>query len=243
VLIAKYYVDPNGLLSLIPTDVPQLVNFNSGNQTTVTVGGVTTAVTSVTAGEDGIASVGIEAQSPGFPVLAFFPYTGDTLPQPVAALLGPAGPLITYAFYATVRVLPFDANVPGTFIDLWNTTGDPEQAWKFIYNNILYVYDMLFSVMLEYVNLGDRSAVEASIGTIWGMISEAAAQDSTLAMPITRDMSAGKRQTLQLWIYLVANNYFVQEPGLPIPPATDQVSNKLSLDSIPHGWTPPATHS
>jgi hypothetical protein len=235
VLIAKY----DETLSLISTDAPQLVNFTNGNRTTVTIGGVSTVVTVFTADENGIASVGIEAQSPGFPVLAFFPYTGDTLPQPPAALLGPAGPLITSAFYATVRVLPFDAELPGKFIDLWNATVDPEQAWEFIYNNVLYVYDMLFSVMLVYVNLGSRSAVEANIGGIWDMISDASAQDSTLAMPVTRDMSAGKRLALQLWIYLVANNYIVLEPGLPVPSDATQGSNKMTLDSIPAGWAPP----
>jgi len=220
VMVAKY--DNN--LSLIPTtEQTQFVNFTNGNRTTVTVGGVATAVTIVTADKNGIATVGIKAQSPGFPVLAFFPYSGAGLPQPLAALLGPAGPFITSAFYTTVRVLPFDAAVPGNFIAVWNATGDPGQAWEFIYLNILYVYDMLFSVMLEYVNLGDRSAVEASIGSIWRMISEKAARDSTLAMPITRDMSAGKRLTLQLWIYLVANNYNVPN---------------FNVNSIPAGWSP-----
>jgi hypothetical protein len=172
-------------------------------------------------------------------VIAFFPYSeGDALPQPPANFN-----FTDAAFYTTVRVLPFDDGVPQQFIDLWNSTGDQEQAWNFIYNNILYVYDMLFSVMLEYVNLGSRSAVEANVGAIGGMISEAAAQESTLAMPITRDMSAGKRKALQLWIYLVTNNYFVQEPGLPIPLDTVQGSNKLALDSIPREWSPPASHS
>jgi hypothetical protein len=237
VLVAKY--DSN--LSLIPSsEQTQFVNFTTGQQT-LQFGAIQTDVAIVTADENGVASVGIAAQSPGFPVLAFFPYTGDTLPQLPPVLLNPPANvfLITTAFYATVRVLPFDSAVPGKFIDLWNTTGDPEQAWEFIYNNILYVYDMLFSVMLEYVNLGSRSAVEASSGRIWDLISAAAAQDSTLAMPITRDMSAGKRQALQLWIYLVANNYFVQEPGLPVPPAKDRSRNELALDSIPKGWTPP----
>jgi hypothetical protein len=225
VLIAKYNVDSQGSLSLIPTNLPQLVNFTNGNQTDITVGGVTTAVTSVTADGNGIASVGIAAQGPGFPVLGFFPYAGDTLPQPPAALLGPAGPLITYAFYTTVRVLPFDDAVPGAFVEAWNTTGDPEQAWQFIYLNILYVYDMLFSVMLEYVNLGSQSSVTSNLGSIWSAISKEAAQESSYAMPITRDLSAGKRLALQLWIYLVANSYDVPN---------------FNVDSIPAGWSPPS---
>jgi hypothetical protein len=201
VLVAKF--DNN--LSLIPTTLPQFVNFTSGLQQIVTAGGILTSVTVVTADQNGIATVGIAAQSPGFPVLGFFPFaTGSALPQPPAALF-PPGP----AFYATVRILPFDSSVPGQFIDLWNSTRDAAQAWTFVYNNILYIYDMIFSVMLKYINLGSRDAVEKSAGAIAALIATNMAVESTLAMPITRDLSAGKRTTLQLWLYLVNNQYKV----------------------------------
>lgn len=222
VMIAKY--DQN--LSLIPSNQTQFVNFTSGNQQTITVGSITTAVTVVTAGANGIATVGIAAaESPGFPVLAFYPYSGTTLPQPPVSLLGAAGPLITYAFYTTVRVLPFDNQVPQQFCDLWNSNQNSTQAWQFVYNQILYVYDMLFNVMLEHVNLGSQSAVDNSLCSIWNSITAAAAQESTYAMPITRDMSAGKRLALQLYIYLAYNNFNLG--GQP-----------LTVNSIPPGWTP-----
>lgn len=153
----------------------------------------------------------------------FFPYTGDNLPQPPAILLSQSVSLITYAFYTTVRVLPFDETVPGKLVEIWNTTGNQEQAWQLIYTNILHVYDMLFSVMLQYVNLGSQSAVTAHLSGIWNAISEEAAQESSYAMPITRDLSAGKRLALQLWIYLAANDYNV--PG-------------FNVNSIPAGWSP-----
>jgi len=38
--------------------------------------------------------------------------------------------------------------------------------------------------------------------------------DSTLYMPVTRELSAGKRLVLQVWGYLVNNNY----PKEPLPP-------------------------
>ena len=226
-LIVKY----DGNLSLIPTDQPQLVNFTNGDRQTIQVPNangapITTSVTVVTATDSGVATVGIAAQSPGFPVLAFFPYAaGQPLPQPPLALLGPGTPLnqiVGNAFYTTVRVLPFDAQVPGAFIELWNSTHDPAQAWSFIYNQILYVYDMLFSVMLEYVNLGDRTAVEQNIQAVLQLTSTAYAAESTLAMPITRDLSAGKRLTLQLWGYLVQHGYNV--PTLTRTSAADPVS-------------------
>ena len=201
VLVAKF--DNN--LSLIPTTLPQFVNFTNGRQQIVTASGIPTSVTVVTADQNGIATVAIAAQSPGFPVLGFFPFaTGSALPQPPAALF-PPGP----AFYATVRVLPFDSSVPGQFIDLWNSTHDPAQAWTFVYNNILYIYDMIFSVMLKYINLGSRDAVEKSAAAIAALIAKDTAAESTMAMPITRDLSSGKRTTLQLWLSLVNEQYNV----------------------------------
>jgi hypothetical protein len=171
--------------------------------------------------QNGGTSVGIAAQSPGFPVLAFFPFTGNTLPQPP-----PSFNFTDNAFYTTVRVLPFDNQVPQQFIDLWNSTHDPNVMWQFVYNNILYVYDMLFNVMLEYVNLGSQKAFDNNLQGIWNAILEEAALESTYAMPITRDLSEGKRATLQLYIYLAANNFNLNGAA-------------LSAGSIPAGWAPP----
>lgn len=201
VLVAKF--DNN--LSLIPTTLPQFVNFTGGQQQIISAAGILTSVTVVTADQNGIATIGVAAQSPGFPVLGFFPFaTGSALPQLPAALF-PPGP----AFYATVRILAFDSSAPQQFIDLWNSTHDPTQAWTFVYNNILYIYDMMFSVMLQYINLGSRDAVEKSAGAIAALIAKSMAAESTMAMPITRDLSDGKRTVLQLWLYLVNNQYNV----------------------------------
>lgn len=219
VLIAQY----DSGLNLVPNNEPPLVAFTSGSQTTVTVPGdsptITTNVAIVTTDESGNVTVGISAQSPGFPVLAFFPFSGDMLPQPPISFN-----FTDAAFYTTVRVLSFDDALPQEFVNLWNNGQNQAQAWAFIYGQILYVYDMLFNVMLKYVNLGNQQAVEQHISSIWSAISQEAAAESTYAMPITRDMSAGKRLTLQLWIYLVANNYNVPN---------------FAVDSIPAGWTPP----
>lgn len=114
--------------------------------------------------------------------------------------------------------------MPGEFVGLWNATGDQEAAWQFIYRRILHLYDMLFSVMLEYVDLGSQSAVVQNIRGIWSAISVESAEESTYAMPITRDLSAGKRVALQRWIYLVANGYNVPD---------------FNVNSIPPGWSPP----
>jgi len=220
VLIAQY----DSGLNLVPVDQESYVRFTTGQQTTVTVSNngstLTSNVTIARTDGQGNAMVGIAAQNPGFPVLGFFPYSGDTLPAPP-----PGFNFTDDAFYTTVRVLPFNDGVPQQFVDLWNSTQDQAQAWSFIYGNILYLYDMLFNVMLEFVNLGSRQAVEKNIGRIWHVIAKEAAAESTHAMPITRDLSAGKRRTLQLWIYLVANNYNVPN---------------FNVNSIPAGWKPGA---
>jgi hypothetical protein len=72
------------------------------------------------------------------------------------------------------------------------------------------------------VNLGDRTAVEQNIQAVLQLTSAAYAAESTLAMPITRDLSAGKRLTQQLWGYLVQHGYNV--PTLTRTSAADTVS-------------------
>jgi hypothetical protein len=222
----------------------QVVNFTNGtiSQMYAPPSGPTSEVTTLTANGDGVATLGVSAQTPGFMVLGFFPYApGATIapalpsnlnPFSVQAPLSPTGPYaqnIDNWFYTTVRVLPFDDDLPQTFCDLWNTTHDENQAWEFIYSptspsgGILYLYDMIFSVMLEYVNLGERAAVEHEIVPIWIMIAADSAAEGSNVMPITRDMSAGKRLVLQLWIYLVANGY-----------PTDITLTPQSID----GWSP-----
>jgi hypothetical protein len=235
VLVVKY--DNN--LSLIPTVQPQFINFTNGQQQIIQIppgppaGSTPTRVTIVTADANGVAKVGIAAQSPGFPVLALFPYAADQpMPEPPMALAGPppaqGGPpykdFVGNAFYTTVRVLPFDDDAPGQFIYLWNSTHDPAQTWTFIYDQILYLYDMLFNVMLNYVNLGNRQDVEQNVDSISSVISKKSAAESTHAMPITRDLSAGKRLALQLWIYLVKKNYKVPTLSLSVlaPPSAKQ---------------------
>jgi hypothetical protein len=224
VIVAQY--DAN--LSLIPTTGSPLIAFTNGDVQQLTSGGVTTTVTSVTTDETGVATVTIEWVAAGFAVLAFYPYTEGNLPSPPISLLGPdqtTSGSITYAFYTTVRALPPDNAVPQQFVDLWNSSdGDQTQAWNFIYNQILYVYDMLFNVMLAHVNLGSQMDFASSIYYIWPTISAEEALESSQAMPITRDLSAGKRLALQLWIYLIANDYSVPD---------------FNVNSIPSGWAPP----
>jgi hypothetical protein len=118
VLLAQY--DQN--LNLVSSAPPTYLSFTRGELQVANSGvnscsgPVATVVLVVAADGNGIATAGIAAQSPGFPVVAFFPYSGDTLPVPPPALFPPGN-----MFYVTVRVLPFDDALQQEFIDLWNS--------------------------------------------------------------------------------------------------------------------------
>ncbi len=212
VMLAQY----NGNLSLVPTAGPSYVGFTLGDLQELTVGGVSTKVTVVTADANGIATAGVSAQASGFPVIGFYPFAGSALPAPLPSFFGPnvAGP--GAYFYTTVRVLPFDNAVPQQFIDLWNSTGDEQKAWDFVYNNILYVYDMIFCVMLKHVDLGNKTIVEQNATYLRQKVLKEVAAESTTAMPVTRDLSEGKRTALLLWCYLAERGYPKQPIDLDV---------------------------
>jgi hypothetical protein len=231
-LVAKYAPaitsDPNSYsgarVLAIAADSPQIVNVTEGQTTTVTVTDpdgknppITTKVTVVDVDPHGVAHVHLSAASGGLPVLMFYPFqAGTTPPQPQYEFDGdvPSG----ISFFTTVRVLPFDDAFVDEFIQLWNTTFDPDKAWTFIYSNILYLYDMIYPVMLRFVPLGDRQRVEAAIDQVLTLIAPSYFAESTLAMPITRDLSEGKRTVLQLWGGLVKRNFPPQPISKPAPP-------------------------
>ena len=227
-LIAKYAPlltsDPTSYsgapVVAIDASAAQIVNVTNGQTSSVPVSdGKTTYQTNVTVVDvdaNGVARVDIAAVSGGLPVLMFYPFqAGATPPQPSQQFDGnvPSG----VSYYTTIRVLPFDDAFVDQFVQLWNSTYDPAKAWDFVYSNILYLYDMIFPVMLRFVPLGDRQRVEAAIDQVLTLIAPSYFAESTLAMPITRDLSQGMRTVLQLWGGLVKRNY----PPQPISkPAT-----------------------
>jgi hypothetical protein len=225
VLILKYNPpdppNPYSNADAVPANAAQVVNFINGQRmiVTVTTGSGATVQTSAAvfvADHNGIVTVEVEAASPGFPVLVFYPYlTGQA--QPV--LPSSFGEFST-AMFATIRVLSFDDAFVNQFVALWNSTFDPVQAWNFVYGNILYLYDMIFPVMLNVVPLGERDRVEAAIDQVLTLIATSYFPESTLAMPITRDLSRGKRVVLELWGDLVKKKY----PPQPISAGQSRIA-------------------
>ncbi|HXU33046.1 MAG TPA: hypothetical protein VN851_20965 [Thermoanaerobaculia bacterium] len=180
---------------------------------------------SVPVDPQGNATVTINSQAPGFPILAYYPaLSGQGIVPPASVGFSFAGPgiaTIGTSFYSVARVLPFDDALVGQFIDCWNGTGGyagkPKynrlEAWRFVYGNILYVYDMIFPVMDLFMPLGDLPRVEGAIDQLMVMITTDMEVASTLYMPVTRDLSAGKRNILEMWGGLVVRKY----PQVPLP--------------------------
>jgi hypothetical protein len=193
----------------------------------------------VTVGDGGLATFRIATQAPGFPIIAYYPYlAGDTPPafQPQIAFgfSSPGVASIGTAFYSTVRALPYDNALPQAFVDCWNAqgayAGQPQyssaQVWSFVYSNILYLYDMLYPAMSRIIDFGSQSAVEAAIGPI---LARTAAPIEALYpyMPVTRELSLGKRLVLEAWGALVLAN-FPQQPLAPIPIPCDDCGQAVT---------------
>lgn len=211
VLMAQYGPDPPppqanaGAWTLLDADTA-LIKFQNVTDNTIVV----------PASAGGVAEITFTPIRPGFPMIVFFPFLdGDTKPVPPPAIIPvfqPGGALtIASAFFSCVRTMPFDNNLPQEFADLWNQTHSMDDAWNYVYNNVLYVYDMLYPVMKYYagIDLGTQSSVDQSISSIL-LLTSATMLDKTVYMPVTREMSYGKRTVLEMYGYLVEKNGSVQ---------------------------------
>lgn len=239
VLVARYN-PPDGLMGysdgssglVVAADAKaQVVTIANGTRKTLTLQipgsseTIETVVNILTADAQGNLTLELEAASPGFPILGLFPFAADgEEPTPPAGYgeqpqPGVAPSSIATGYFATLRVLPFDDAMVGEFVDLWNRYYEqadaPEIAWRYIYGKILYVYDQLFPVMRRFLPLDDRTRVEGGIDQVLALISDRFFHESTLAMPITRDLSAGKRRVLELWGNLVRRKYPKQPISKP----------------------------
>ena len=171
ILVAQY--DNNG--TLITIDDKRLVEVLDRQGKPLT-GGVASV-------KNGIASIKVRALHPGTCSLGFFPFQGQEPPQPPSNNF-PG----TADFYAAIRTLPFDNKFE-------NLPPDQVVDWNFVYKNVLLNFDVVYPVMSLIINLHDQKAVDSSAPAIEHAISPSQFE-STLAMPITREMSAGKRALL-----------------------------------------------
>ncbi|GID08266.1 hypothetical protein [Pseudomonas sp. 008] len=173
------------------------------------------SVAKITTNASGIAQLGVSARAPGFPTLRFFVQEDHN---------NPAVPFsfnYTQAytdFLAPMRVLPLDPQLQQDFITYWNSICTRQNAatllWEnFIYPRILQTFYYLYPIMNKFMPLNSQARVEGAIDQLIVLISKEYQEESTLAMPITRDMSQSRRAVLELWAQsLVKRNY----PPIPL---------------------------
>lgn len=183
-----------------------------------------------TVGANGSATFRIASQAAGFPIVAYYPYLADQIPPtPQAQVTFGFTNYQTYtigtAYFSAVRALPFDNALVSQFVDCWNGTGSyagqpkysESAAWQFVYDNIFYVYDMLYPAMDQIIPLGNQQSVQTNINAILQRISETIV-DTTGFMPVTREMSAAKRLILETWGGLVNAGFPQQDlPPIAVP--------------------------
>jgi hypothetical protein len=141
----------------------------------------------------------IQYLAPGACFLAFYPYRG----QPPSKIPTSGFPLPS-SFYCAVRMLPFDDA-------LERYTPDSMLSWSFIYSNVLRVFDLIYPIMSQVRNLADLNVIEQIAEQLKFAVSLDTIE-STLYMPITRDLSAGKRKLLQRFVNLLPNQIAPDPP-------------------------------
>lgn len=136
------------------------------------------------------------ALEPGFRIFVFDAYqAGDTASAPRGEYNRSSD------FHVMVRALPFDDA-------LEQNTPDSQLTWSWIYENVLAVFGVLNPVMARTSNpainrpLHDRATVEAHAARVKAVVHKGSIESSTY-MPVTRDLSRGKRRLLQRWCDLV----------------------------------------
>ncbi|MBC7208989.1 MAG: hypothetical protein H5U33_00320, partial [Pseudomonas sp.] len=178
-------------------------------------GNVQYSTTQITTDANGIALLTVKAVAPGFPTLRFFVHEGGQAPQvPFSFKLSQA-----YTdFLAPLRVLPQEPDMQQAFVDAWNLVYQQQDAgqqiWqRFIYPFILQPFFYMYPIMNKYMPLNSLARIEGAVDQLIVLISKQYQEESTLAMPITRDMPQSRRAVLELWAQaLVKRNY----PPIPL---------------------------
>lgn len=128
----------------------------------------------------------ITGVDPGMCILVFVP---DGQNPPPKDLNGFA-PAWADLYFVHVRVLPADAD-----LDL---IPDAQITWDLVYDKVLRYFYKMFPVMDAHLPLNDQAACERAAQMLL-LLTDASAWDSTLYMPITRELSDGKRRLLARW--------------------------------------------
>ena len=95
-----------------------------------------------------------------------------------------------------LRVLPDDSH--------YDDLPDEALTWEFMQEHFFRYYSLLYPAMNAYINFDEQAATEAAAALISAFVADSLF-NSTIYMPITRELSAGKRRLVQRWARLRAN--------------------------------------
>jgi hypothetical protein len=115
----------------------------------------------------------------------FDPNMGSTTPPLRYAYFG-------FTFYNNFRVLPDDNydNIP-----------DHQITWDFVYQEVIQYFYLLYPGMFAILAFQNEDVARQNASLIRQMVSKRT-WDSTSYMPVSRDLSDGKRKLLQRWCAL-----------------------------------------
>ncbi|MEE1925555.1 hypothetical protein V0R50_27530 [Pseudomonas sp. 148P] len=205
----QQYLTTPGAVALSPC-----LTFGGAVQTEGVLQGQNTTVqysyTQIQTDANGIATLSMTAVAAGFPTLRFFLHENGQAPDIPFSF----SYFQTYAdFLAPVRVLPQEPQMEEEFVNAWNAiyhnADCGQQIWEtFIYPRILEPFYYLYPIMDKYMPLNSLSRIEGAIDQLIVLVSKEYQLESTLAMPITRDLPQSRRAILELWATkLVKLNY------------------------------------
>lgn len=180
VLMAPYsYDSQNNQFSQITAASQAVFELSDGNGNPLPLAPV------LAVGSDGTSTFSVTPVQAGFCTYFFFPFAGSVQPTPPVTI----GTLAPDCFFIALRGLPFD--------DVLAETPASEVTWQFLYQNVLSTWDVVYPLMSTIIPLSDEATVEskACAAAIIQRLGEDPLQ-SSLYMPVSRDMSAGKRALL-----------------------------------------------
>lgn len=127
----------------------------------------------------------LTAVAPGMCILLLTP-DGQAPPSDLNGF----SPAWTWLYFVHVRVLPADADL--------DAIPDDQVTWALVYERVLRYFYKVFPVMDDHLPLNDKQACMRSAQMLL-LLTDRATWDSTLYMPVTRELSDGKRRLLHRW--------------------------------------------
>jgi hypothetical protein len=193
VLVAQYYEAP-----LDPSNSFPYVLVTQANQASACLTLNAQPIQCIVPVSNGKITFPIKSVNPGTAMLGFFPFTGNTPPTPLpGGNNGFPGPQYTN-YYAVIRCLGFD----NALLSL----PDSQVTWKNTYAKVLQVYNLVYPEMSRIRDLSDLNVVKGMAEQILAATKYPGNFEWTMFMPVTREMSAGKRNLLQRFCAKVLNN-------------------------------------